>query len=107
MNTFVNVECIHCVFSPEWKINVCVIGKQRAYQSLHGVITRYYRQQIHELEWANKINQGIAFQPLFKPASIILPFNSLLPVSRYIDTAFGDKGSHQKKNLQIKCPDTS
>ena len=24
-------------------------------------------------------------------------FNSLLPVSRYIDTAFADKGSHQKK----------
>ena len=34
-------------------------------------------------------------------------FNSLLPVSRYIDTAFADKGSHQKKNLQPKCPDTS
>ena len=33
--------------------------------------------------------------------------NSLLPVSRYIDTAFADKGSHQKKNLQPKCPDTS
>merc|ERR1712079_421753 len=33
--------------------------------------------------------------------------NSLLPVSRYIDTAFVDKGSHQKKNLQPKCPDTS
>ena len=35
------------------------------------------------------------------------PLNSLLPVSRYIDTAFADKGSHQKKNLQPKCPDTS
>merc|ERR1711952_325734 len=34
-------------------------------------------------------------------------FNSLLPVSRYIDTAFADKGSHQKKILQPKCPDTS
>ena len=33
--------------------------------------------------------------------------NSLLPVSRYIDTTFADKGSHQKKNLQPKCPDTS
>ena len=33
--------------------------------------------------------------------------NSLLPVSRYIDTAFADKGSHQKKKLQPKCPDTS
>ena len=33
--------------------------------------------------------------------------NSLLPVSRYIDTAFADKGSLQKKNLQPKCPDTS
>ena len=33
--------------------------------------------------------------------------NSLLPVSRYIDMAFADKGSHQKKNLQPKCPDTS
>ena len=33
--------------------------------------------------------------------------NSLLPVSRYIDTTFADKGSHQKKNVQPKCPDTS
>ena len=33
--------------------------------------------------------------------------NSLLPVSRYIDMAFADMGSHQKKNLQPKCPDTS
>merc|ERR1712157_281559 len=33
--------------------------------------------------------------------------NSLLPVSRYIDTAFADKGSHQKKDLQPKCLDTS
>ena len=24
-------------------------------------------------------------------------FNSLLPVSRYIDTTFADKGSHKKK----------
>ena len=28
-------------------------------------------------------------------------------MSRYIDTAFADKGSHQKKKLQPKCPDTS
>ena len=27
----------------------------------------------------------------------ICHLNSLLPVSRYIDTAFADKGSHQKK----------
>ena len=33
--------------------------------------------------------------------------NSLLPVSRYIDTAFADKGSYQKKKLQPKYPDTS
>ena len=26
--------------------------------------------------------------------------NSLLPVSRYIDTAFADKGSHQKTSLK-------
>ena len=31
--------------------------------------------------------------------------NSLLPVSRYIDTTFADKGSHQKK-FQPKFPDT-
>ena len=39
--------------------------------------------------------------------SLILILNSLLPVSRYIDTFFADKRSHQKKNLQPKCPDTS
>ena len=33
--------------------------------------------------------------------------NSLLPVSRYINTAIADKGSNQKKNLKPKCPDTS
>ena len=33
--------------------------------------------------------------------------NSLLPVSRYIDTALAEKGSHQKKNLQPKYTDTS
>ena len=37
----------------------------------------------------------------------ICHLNSLLPVSRYIDTVFADKGSHQKKILQPKCPDTS
>ena len=36
-----------------------------------------------------------------------LSLNSLLPVSRYIDTTFVDKGSHQKKNVQPKFPDTS
>ena len=40
-------------------------------------------------------------------ASTVISFNSLLPVSRYIDTTFADKGSHQKKKLQPKCPDTS
>ena len=73
VDTFINVECIHCVFSPEWKINVCVIGKQRSYQSCRSHYP-LLPQHIHEREWANKINQGIAFQPLFKPASIILPF---------------------------------
>ena len=33
--------------------------------------------------------------------------NSLLPVSQYIDTAFADKGSHQKRNWQPKYSDTS
>ena len=59
----------------------------------------------------------MAFIQFFSPSRIFLfpfpglkadqAFNSLLPVGRYIDTAFADKGSHQKKNLQPKCPDTS
>ena len=43
----------------------------------------------------------------FTNSILLTLFKSLLPVSRYIDTAFADKGSHQKKNLQPKCPDTS
>ena len=49
--------------------------------------------------------------PISYQLSISVPIlrllNSLLPVSQYIDTTFADKGSHQKKNLQPKCPDTS
>ena len=44
---------------------------------------------------------------IFSPRFLCPCLNSLLPVSRYIDTAFADKGSHQKKNLQPKCLDTS
>ena len=36
--------------------------------------------------------------PWLKAPNSAFTFNSLLPVSRYIDTTFADKGSHQKKN---------
>ena len=73
------------------------------------ILTGHNNNNIRIVEFLHfEIDTGIcnyflkAFKIINCTECVTIYINSLLPVSRYIDTAFADKGSHQKKKFTTK-----
>ena len=60
----------------------------------HGIIQANWKHW----QTVTKIKLNLSLKSYFSiiVSALKIIFNSLLPVSRYIDTTFADKGSHQK-----------
>ena len=74
---------------PSGKVDVKFCPRHKSHMGR--LALRIYATKEPELSVSNPISH---LKPLHHS---VLTVNSLLTVSRYIDTAFADKGSHQKK----------
>ena len=70
-------------------------------QAMRAQMLRCFRE-LGSLQQNNRFLRSCISEGMI-PKGLRVNFNSLLPVSRYIDTTFADKGSHQKKNYNQKA----